>query len=85
MFVTTGVYYSTKKKSAHKQAKTAAATEEALKAAKKKSDKVKVKLDKGVSGVQHTRKVRLLTTMAVASKYSLISPLFIDILSGHVV
>lgn len=55
-----GTYYSTKKKSAHKQAKTAAATENALKAASKKSDKFKGK-DKDVGlGVQQSRKVRLI-------------------------
>ena len=55
-----GQYYSTKKKSAQKQAKTAAATEEAVKAASKKSDKIKVK-DKDVGqGVQQSRKVQLI-------------------------
>jgi hypothetical protein len=54
-----GSYYSTKKRSAHKQAKTAAATGEALKAAGKKSDKLKAKGDKDAGqGVQQARKVR---------------------------
>ena len=52
-----GVYYRTKKKSAAKEAKTAAATGGALKAAGKKGDKAMVQVDRDVGqGVQHTRK-----------------------------